>query len=134
MSIGTLATGQTVALPTDQHGALLYVIHDCKWVEPRFASKTDGTDFITGYYDPPQEGGGCVGRRLYQVESTQPSKDHETITGIAERISTDGRTVTAGTQVTFLTNEDVNTSPNTIQNYGYGHCAPSPLLLPTYTS
>ena len=132
VSIGALSTGQTVALPTDLHGAPLYVIHDCRWVETKFTSAPEGT-FVTSYYDPPEDGGGCVGRRLYQVDSTQPSKDHATVTGITEHISADGRTVTAGKQITFLQNVNTNnTSLKTLAKYGSGNCGPSARLIPSY--
>ena len=132
VSIGTLATGQTVALPTDGHAASVYVLYDCRWVEPRSSSASSGTDFRTGYYDPPENGGGCIGRRLYQVDETAPSKDHRTITGITEHLSLDGRTMTAGTEVTFVTNARAGSAPDPSERYGGGLCQPSTLLHPDY--
>lgn len=132
VSIATLSTGQTVALPTDQHGAPLYVIHDCRWIEPEFASHVQG--FLTDYNGPSNDGGGCIGRRLYQVESTQPSGNQLVVTGITERISANGRTVTAGRRITLLLNEDTSASQSPLARYGDGNCLPSPRLTPVARS
>lgn len=125
VSIGTLSSGQTVALPSDGHTSNLYVLRDCRWVAPEVAGTKRPFEFSTPYGDPfDAVGGACVGGRLYQVYS-DPTASGAERSGVRATISSDDRTVTTGTDRVELA------APHGADRYGDG-CAPSKVLFPRY--
>lgn len=133
VSIGTLATGQTIALPSDGHTDALRVLHDCRWVTPK-ASGEKGAFNFTSAYDSPVDsaigtGGECVGGRLYQVftdESTDPNQQ----TAVPETVAAGGATVTTAHTRLRLT-PSPSTSSSGPPTYGE-QCLPSEVLTPVY--
>lgn len=127
VSIGTLATGQTVALPTDGHVANLYVLHDCRWIEPTLAGTKHAFYFSTAYDDPPGSAGGvCEGGRLYQVYANQTKvADHFQVSGAAEDISASGASVSTGATVVLNPDLHSDASGTNLRAYGNGTCQPS---------